>query len=196
MWSIRCVRCWRVNSAAKRSLAVALLAAYPLLVYFGLQAFAPRVLVVLLLLIAALRWLAWDGQEKGFLLYWLAAVFLVVLATLVSGSDLGLLLYPVLMNLVFLTFFAISLHRPPTVVEAIARRQHGELPAEAVAYTRKVTVVWCLFFAANGGVSLYTAFLSHEAWVLYNGLIAYILIALLMAGEYLVRRRKMSQAHD
>jgi uncharacterized membrane protein len=179
----------------RRALAVTLVVAYPVLVYFGLQVFAPRMLVLLLLLMAGLRWLAWDGEEKGFLLYWLAAIFLVVVATLVTGSTLGLLFYPLLMNLVFLTFFAISLYKPPTVVETIARKQHGELPAEAVAYSRKVTVIWCVFFVLNGCVSLWTAFLSHEAWVLYNGLIAYVLMALLMGAEYLVRRRVISQVN-
>ncbi len=183
------------NSAIRNALAVTLVVAYPLLVYFGLQMFAPRLLVLLLLLMAGLRWLAWNGEEKGFLLYWLAAIFLVAMATLLTGSKFGLLLYPVLMNLVFLTFFAISLYKPPTVVESIARKQHGELPPEGIAYTRKVTIAWCIFFIINGCVSLWTAFLSHETWVLYNGLIAYILMALLMGGEYLVRRRVMSRAN-
>ena len=183
------------NPGLRTALAATLVVAYPLLVYFGLQMFAPRLLVLLLLLMAGLRWLAWNGEEKGFLLYWLAAIFLVVVATLLTGSNFGLLLYPVLMNLVFLTFFAISLYKPPTVVETIARKQQGDLPPEGIAYTRKVTIAWCLFFILNGCVALLTAFLSHETWVLYNGLIAYILMALLMGGEYLVRRRVMSRTN-
>ena len=184
------MRCWSVNNSGLRNaLAVALVIAYPLLVYFGLQMFAPRLLVLLLLLMAGLRWLAWNGEEKGFLLYWLAAILLVAMATLVTGSNVGLLLYPLLMNVVFLTFFAISLYKPPTVVETIARKQQGDLPPAGIAYTRKVTIAWCLFFITNGCISLWTVFLSHAAWVLYNGLIAYILMALLMGGEYLVRRR-------
>jgi uncharacterized membrane protein len=39
-------------------------------------------------------------------------------------------------------------------------------------------------------MALYTAlFTSMATWTLYNGLIAYLLMGLLFAGEYLVRLR-------
>jgi uncharacterized membrane protein len=42
----------------------------------------------------------------------------------------------------------------------------------------------------NGLIACYTAFFtSLETWTLYNGLIAYILMGLLFAGEYVVRLR-------
>ncbi|MGI9293637.1 MAG: hypothetical protein ACR2PS_06605 [Pseudomonadales bacterium] len=182
------------SAGLRRAAAVILIAAYPLLVYFGLQIFTPRLLVIVLLLMAGLRWLAWDGDRKVFLMYWLAAIFLVVVATLVTGSNIGLLFYPLLVNLILLTFFAISLYKPPTVIETIARKQHGgELPDLAIEYARKVTIVWCVFFMLNGAVSVWSVFHSHEVWLLYNGLIAYLLIALLMGAEYLVRRRVVNQ---
>ena len=66
-------------------------------------------------------------------------------------------------------------------------------------HTRRVTQVWCAFFAANGLFSLYTAlYWSREAWSLYNGAIAYGLIGVLLVAEiawrYLVilpRARRM-----
>ena len=171
-----------------------LLLLYPVLVYFGLQVFSPRVLVLLLLLMAGLRWLAWDGGEQRFLLYWMAAILIVIVATLITGSEVGLLYYPLLMSMTFLAFFSFSLINPPTVVELIARKQHEELPPAAVLYTRTVTQVWCGFFVFNGAVSIWSVSAGREAWLLYNGMVSYCLMALVMGIEYLVRRRVMEQA--
>jgi len=64
------------------------------------------------------------------------------------------------------------------------------LPAGGVAYTRKVTIMWCAFFVANGLAALATAlWASNEVWLLYNGLVSYLLMGALFAGEWLVRRR-------
>jgi uncharacterized membrane protein len=90
--------------------------------------------------------------------------------------------------------FAASLHRGMPVVERLARLQEPDLDARGVVYTRKVTKVWLLFFIANGLFAGYTAaFSSFEFWVLYNGLLSYLLIALLFAVEWLVRQRVRRQ---
>jgi uncharacterized membrane protein len=42
----------------------------------------------------------------------------------------------------------------------------------------------------NGGIALATALWgSFEVWSLYNGLIAYLLMAILLGGEYVVRMK-------
>jgi uncharacterized membrane protein len=75
-------------------------------------------------------------------------------------------------------------------VERLARLQQPDLPPQGVRYTRRVTQVWCGFFIINGSIALITALWSSFAWwSLYNGLIAYVLMGLLFAGEYLIRRR-------
>jgi uncharacterized membrane protein len=64
-----------------------------------------------------------------------------------------------------------------------------------VRYTRTITLVWCAFFALNGALAIYTALLtSREAWALYNGFIAYLLMGALIAGERLTRRRLLRSA--
>ena len=63
-------------------------------------------------------------------------------------------------------------------------------PPSGVAYTRRVTQVWCGFFVLNGALALATAlWMSDRAWALYNGLIAYGLIGLLFGVEGQVRQR-------
>jgi uncharacterized membrane protein len=103
-------------------------------------------------------------------------------------------LYPVLVNAVMLALFAASLRWPPSAVERMARLRHPDLPPRGVAYTRRVTWVWCGFFVANGALALITAlWASERVWSLYNGLIAYVVMGVLFAGEWLVRQRVMRE---
>jgi uncharacterized membrane protein len=93
-------------------------------------------------------------------------------------------------NSTLLSLFAYSLLFPPSIIERWARLRNAELPARAISYTRRVTQVWCIFFAMNGAAALITALWASAAvWTLYNGIVAYLLMALLFAGEYCVRWR-------
>ena len=165
----------------------ALSVAYPLLVWFGMGKVAPAWLALLLVVLAGLRALAtrqpiWLVSAFGGLLLAAAAAF--------GNSVLPLKFYPVLVNAVLLAVFAISLLHPPSAIERFARMQEPDLPEAGVRYTRRVTQVWCGFFIVNGSIALATALWASDAgWALYNGLIAYLLMGLLFAGEWLVRRR-------
>lgn len=165
---------------------------YPLAIYFGMQHFEPRWVALLLLALALLR--AAIKPEP----MWLAAVggaLVLVAVGMLANDGLPLKLYPVLVNIVMLAIFAASLRHPPSAIERIARLREPDLPIEAVAYTRKVTQVWCGFFVLNGSIALITALYGSDAiWAMYNGLIAYGLMGLLFIGEWLVRPRH--GAHD
>jgi uncharacterized membrane protein len=98
--------------------------------------------------------------------------------------------YPLCINAGLLASFGFSLWRGMPVVERLARLQEPDLPEQAVRYTRRVTQAWCVFFAVNAALSLATAVWGSEAlWALYNGVIAYILMGLFFAVEWLIRRR-------
>jgi uncharacterized membrane protein len=162
--------------------------AYPLLVYFTLTRFQPRYLALLLLAIALARL----GGGRRDVLAWTTAGAALTLALSAGwlNQAMPIKLYPVLVNALMLILFALSLRHPPSVVERLARLQEPELPPHAVAYTRRVTQVWCGFFVVNGSIALFTAvYASTATWALYNGLIAYVLMGSLFAGEWLVRRR-------
>lgn len=168
-----------------------LLLFYPLLVYVGLQQFGPRVLAAILLAAALLRLAVakLTGQALGNSSWLLLAAAAATGVTLVTGSVIGLKFYPVLVSAVLLLVFGFSLWRPPSMIERFARLQHADLPDQAIPYTRKVTWVWCGFFVLNGTIASATLFASDRIWALYNGLLSYVLIGLLLAGEYLVRLR-------
>jgi len=174
----------------RTGLVVILTAAYPLLVFLGLGRVEPRWLALLLAGLAVLRAFSGSGSRDRF--WWWAAAAGVVLAAVSAFANvaLPLKLYPVLVNAVLLIVFAASLAHPPSMVERLARLREPDLDAHGVAYTRRVTQVWCGFFVLNGSIALATCLWgSDKTWALYNGLIAYGLMGLLMGGEWLVRRR-------
>lgn len=158
---------------------------YPLAIYFSLGNVEPRWIALILLSVAALR--ALTSKEK-FWRYAAAAALLLALLSMYLNHATPLKLYPVVVSATLLSVFAISLWHPPSVIERLARLQDPNLPDQAIAYTRKVTVVWCFFFLVNGAIALLTTlYASDKVWALYNGLISYCLMGLLFAGEWLIR---------
>lgn len=175
---------------------------YPLLMYvsesrLGVQWMAIGVIAVCVLRLAVSRFgtPSLDARAvfgtRELLLICCGAIALA-LVSLLRGSSSAMLYYPVLVNGVMLVAFGGSLFSPQTVVERIARLRDKDLPAQAIPYLRRVTAAWCVFFVSNGAIALYTATASSfETWALYNGLIAYILIGAMFAGEFLIRIRVM-----
>jgi len=169
------------------SLALGIVLLYPAAVYFGAQFVQPRFIAVLLASILLIRLLATDAGFPRWLLF--AGLAYAGFAVW-SNQLVTLLFYPAFANAVMLLIFAGSLFYPPSIVERIARMQQPDLPHKGIIYTRKVTQVWCVFFFINGCIALITALWSNfEVWSLYNGLITYLLMGLLLSGEYLYRPR-------
>lgn len=184
--------------SSRRLVQALLWLVYPLAVYFGLRIMEPRYVALLLVLALLLR----RSQDVGRLLRGSSrvdqgvATGLMLLAGLAAliNSELLLRLYPVAVSISLLVVFALSLYKSQTLVERFARLREPNLPPEGVAYTRRVTQVWCVFFIGNGSVAAYTAFFaSREIWSLYNGFIAYLLMGLLFASEYLWRRHVLAR---
>ncbi|ATM94735.1 putative inner membrane protein [Yersinia frederiksenii] len=171
--------------------------AYPLAVWFGLTYWGMQVLAPILLLMFTLRLFVVRHQIKQQL--WLGKALAVtgIILSLASwglGKAQWLLFYPVVVNILLLSLFAYSLFYPPPIIERLARLAEPELSPQAVAYTRKVTLVWCVFFAVNGTISLATCLYSNmHLWVLYNGGLSYLLIGSLMGLEWIVRKRVQQQ---
>lgn len=171
--------------------------AYPILVLFLVRPFGPVAIVIGLVGILILRMLLGLGRRTPpamTIAAMLAATILVAITAI--NPDIAVRAYPALMSAAMLTVFAASLIWPPTIIEQIARLAEGDLPPAAIAYTRKVTWVWCGFFVLNGAIALWSALKwPLEAWALYNGLISYLLMGCLFAGEFLIRRR-VRAAHE
>ena len=157
--------------------------AYPWLWYYGGGA---RALAAVMVAAWLLRALIADSATMRAGAVALAAFFLHAALRNASGSQT---LYTQLVNGAMLAIFTASLIHPPTVIERLARLQHPDLPPEGVRYTRRVTQIWCGFFVINGSIIAVLALLhAHRAWTWYTGLISYLLMGALLAGEWLYRR--------
>lgn len=179
-----------------RILLVILSLLYPIAVYFGLQYADLSVVLILLVGLLALRLLTL-GQSPLNHWLWLPIIASLGLFSWWANNSLGLKLYPVAINGGFLLVFAWSLFHPPSMIERLARLKTPELSPQAIAYTRKVTKVWCGFFVMNGSIALWTSLWgTDQQWALYNGAIAYCLMGSLLLGEYLYRQRVMARHHD
>jgi uncharacterized membrane protein len=161
---------------------------YPLAVWLGHGLIEPRWLAGLLLLTVATRLPALRLNRVA---RWSALGALALAAAAVLGNAaLPLKLYPVLVNGALLVAFGYSLGKPPSMVERLARLREPDLPPAAIGYTRRVTQVWCVFFAINGAIAMGTALYASEAiWSLYTGVVSYLFMGLLFGGEYLLRMR-------
>ncbi len=171
----------------RRILPALISVAYPFVVLFGLMYCGFGFLCVGLLVLSAVH----CGLQRSKTSFALFAATVILVAIAWTQKDLfALKLYPVIVNAVMLVIFASSLGANQTIIERIARLKDPELPPQAIAYTRRLTMIWCIFFIINGSVAFCTAAVaSDEIWALYNGFIAYILIGALLIGEWLFRKR-------
>ncbi|MBP2846244.1 hypothetical protein J8655_12215 [Dickeya oryzae] len=166
---------------------------WPFLVWFSITHPDHRWLLPLLALVFLARLLMLKSsqglyRQTGLLLA--AAGAALCLASLWLRDRQWLMWYPVAVNVVMLTLFFSSLFSRMPFIERIARLREPELPARAIAYTRRVTQVWCLFFVCNGTIALLTCLSGNMVWwTAWNGMISYLLMGLLMGGEWLVRQR-------
>lgn len=163
-------------------------ALYPFAVYYGMEHWSPRLFAALLGGLWLARALTARSRPGGLWLVVAALAFCLLLG--VADEPALLRWYPVLLNLMLLVLFSLSLKFGPPLVERLARLREPELPEVAVRYTRKVTLVWALFFLCNSFVLMALALWAPLSWwMLYTGFISYGLIGLLFAGEWLVRQQ-------
>lgn len=166
---------------------------YPFAVYFGLGHFSPWQFGLLLGCLWLARALSAERKPGSRAMAGVALSFCALLAW--ADSPLLLRWYPVLISTFMLGLFGASLLYGRPLAERLARLTEPDLPAVAVPYTRRVTEVWSLFFLGNGLLAAALTLWAPLAWwTLYNGLIAYGLMGLLFAGEWLIRQRVRGRA--
>ncbi|ASY75316.1 COG4648 family protein [Pectobacterium polaris] len=180
------------------SLNILMTLAWPFLAWFSITHPEHRWLLAVLALMFVLRFATLRDENnlfenkafKGTALWLAAAGVVLSVASLLLRDGGWLLWYPVAVNSVMLMLFGGSLYRGMPLVERLARLQEPELPAQAIAYTRRVTKVWCWFFIFNGSIAVLTCLVGNlHWWTLWNGVISYVLMGLLMGGEWLIRQR-------
>lgn len=170
--------------------------AYPFIVYAALgRVPAGAVVLVALALIAARFSLMRGAAPARTLVPVMLAVAAATGALALADSRLAAMAYPVLMSLGMAAAFGLSLRSGPSLIETFASLKDADPGPAARRYMRRLSLVWCLFLLANAAVSAATIALGDAmVWALYNGLISYVLMGLLLAGEYALRRRVLGRA--
>ncbi|OOF65651.1 hypothetical protein [Rodentibacter sp. Ppn85] len=166
--------------------------AYPVYWLWGRE---PQILVFLPFIIGFF-WGLKGIYEQAFMRYfsWGIAVLLTIIG--ITHTNEMMYGYPIIINGLMLVIFGISLWQKQTIIERFARMQTPNLSEKGVRYTRKVTLIWCGFFIFNiaiSGITIYFNLLDY--WALYNGFISYLLMGILMAGEWIVRQY-MKKHHE
>ncbi|WP_321963140.1 hypothetical protein [Paraburkholderia sp. J7] len=170
--------------------------AYPVVILCAWRWDSPRFVGLLLLVLLWMQRVAGTGALAATLrkltpVDWAVAVTLNVasVAIVITNSERLMRLYPSLVNLGLLVAFGATLVKGPSMIEKFARLTYADPPAHIVRYTRRVTQLWCGFFAVNSVFSAWTALAwPARAWSLYNGAIAYGIIGALLAGEFAWRK--------
>lgn len=174
--------------------------AYPFLVFLALTRLGARaagIVVVAALVLYGLRARRFGRQGFRAIVLQSGGVAALAGATAVSGHPAFLLQLPVLISGFLGGTFAATLVRPPPMIERYARMVQSDLSPAEVRHCRAVTWVWLGFFVVNGGVAEWLALRGDPAaWALYSGGIAYGLMGLLFAGEYVVRKARFGRFGD
>jgi uncharacterized membrane protein len=173
---------------------------YPFLMSAGLALGRPRLAAVLIGLVLLVPGaIAWRSGYRSQALWRLAdaalAMTFLAVAVIVNRGHV-FRLGPALANVAMLLSFGRTLVRGPSIVEMIARVWHrGELPRGAESYCRRLTLLWCVFFALNAGFIAWLAFYASLTWwTIYTGVLAYLLAGALFMAELLYRRRHFANA--
>jgi uncharacterized membrane protein len=97
---------------------------------------------------------------------------------------------PVLIQLMLMYFFGRTLlkNRGPSFIERFVRLEFPDFPPGVSEYCRQLTWMWTLFFAFNAFTCTLLAMMGNDyGWALFNGIIIYVMIGVLMIGEYIYR---------
>lgn len=167
--------------------------AYPFIIYFCIRTSSNTWSGALLFTLLVVQFFIFKKQKKSILNLDTKLFVLILsffgLSLFFNKSNNVFLYYPLMMNTLFFVVFSKSLIKERTpIIESIATLMDGPLSQRAILYTRKVTIVWVVFFLINGSISLFTA-LSNDLnlWLTYNSFLSYCLMGVLFFVEYLYR---------
>jgi uncharacterized membrane protein len=173
--------------------SVVLQIAYPVVILAFWRIGSPRFIgLALLVLLWLQRWLG-AGSVAALLakftrVEWAALLIMSGLSAAIAVTDSEALLraYPIAVNVGMLVAFGTTLcNGGPSMIEKFARVRRPNLDARSVRHTRRVTQVWCAFFALNACASAASMIWGSRAvWALYNGFITYLLIGALIVAEF------------
>ena len=106
--------------------------------------------------------------------------------------DLVIRASPVVINVFLCALFGLTLRRgQDPLITRFARLEHDVLPLEVEQYTRRLTLLWTLFFAVMATITVVLwVGAGPTAFSLFVNVVDWVLLAGFLIGEYLYRRRR------
>jgi len=173
--------------AIKGTLITCLFLVYPYLIYQGMERgmawIAPTFFSSLYLIQAFTA-----KTTKTKLTKIIIAIMLLLGAYYLQSVTAKIL--PVLIQLMLMYFFGRTLQKGkgPSFIESFVRLEYPEFPPYVSAYCTKLTILWTSFFAMNAVICVLLAIWgTNYWWTLFNGVVIYLMIGVLMIGEYIYR---------
>ena len=165
--------------------------------YLAASALGQRAAALAILGLMAGAFLATTGRR---LLGVVVGIALAIAAWQFAEAAHILVFLPPLAAFAFMAFFFGRTLRAGSVplINRVARKAHGELPADVERHTRGLTALWSACFAALFFVALGLApLLSFEAWSRWVQGLGYTVPAALFLGEYVYRHYRFpNRPHD
>jgi uncharacterized membrane protein len=182
---------WQLGGAVLALVAYALLS-HALMVH---AAHAPWAVIALLApMLGVIAAVAWRLRQTSLLLA--CGVALAALATVVASGGLGgvdrlYVLQHAAFHAALAIVFGATLRAGATpLISALAERVQGLLPPEVQRYTRRLTLLWVVYFTGMTALSLALyAWAPWWWWSLYANLLTPLAAALLFLGEFALRYR-------
>ena len=167
--------------------ATCLFLVYPYLVYRGIESgmvwFAPAIFSGIYLL------QSFTTSDIKIRIY-KALVAIVLLLGAYYLQSITAKVLPVLIQLMLMYFFGRTLlkGKGPSFIESFVRLEFPEFRPGISEYCRQLTILWTGFFAFNAIMCVALANWGTDFWwMLYNGVLIYLMIGALMTGEYIYR---------
>jgi uncharacterized membrane protein len=175
------------RSSIIRVVFLACIAAYPLIVYFGLQHLPPGFFAIALMILLGMRYGVLLPSERRIYLPILFIFLAYAVTAALSQSAAMLLYYPAIVNLTMSGVFLYSLRQGEPLLLRIVRARGTVISEHGPVYLYRLTGIWAAFFIVNALVSIWTTTQSIEVWTLYNGFLSYILVGVLVGLEIIFR---------
>jgi uncharacterized membrane protein len=143
------------------------------------------------------------------------SAFLLYRLAMSGKANLPLFVPPIAINVFLAWVFGHTLRRGEmSQIERVVRALHtpgDALSPEILAYARKLTWAWTVFFVAMAAVNLFLALCATpgglllamglkppmavplDLWSLFANLLNYVLVGVVFVVEYAIRRRKFPQ---
>jgi uncharacterized membrane protein len=166
--------------------------AYPFVVYLAhtrLETRSIGVVMIALLVVALVVRLRGSLREAAGLIGQHVGIGVMIGVAIVLDERAVLLFLPALVGVYLLLTFAWTLRRGPPMIERFARIIEDDLPDFTLPYCRRITELWCVFFAFHAMAVCTLALTAPLSWwAAYSGAVFYVLLGIFLGGEFLFRK--------